>query len=388
MRFRTECPKELKLIIEILSLEFKPNTEFIIPDNLDENEFIFWLKRHKVVGSAYHLIKKFGLPFSDVLLNELKSYQENNSLRALKHVNELVLLKNKFNQSDLSFIPVKGVILSKKLYGDFGQRYAGDIDLLIHFEDFKKADQIMIDNGYLRLEFDGFKFERMEVHLSLSHELTYVHYEKSITVELTRSLSSHFYDPELLNSYNLDDLQIGKTNLKVLKNENDFIELCIHGCGHLWERLQWLYDIATYLKKNELDWDCVYKLAVEKEVEELLLASLILCQHIFDTPIPNQLKSMPSSKKVLKLNSYAKDYVASRNHKANSMTLRVKRVVFISTLPKKPNYYQCLKKLLYNVDDWRSINFRPQFYFMYFLLRPFFYLQRVIKHYKNVDNIN
>ena len=373
MLTESEYPEELKLLIKILSLEFNSAKSFTLPQVIDEEAFLFWLKRHKVLGMTYPLIKKFDLSFSSKFLQELKTYQESNSLRAMKHVRELVFLKDKFDCSSSRFAPVKGVIISKKLYGDLGRRYAGDIDLLIDLDDFEKADQIMINNGYSRLEFDGFEHERMKVHLSLSHEMTYYNATKDITVELTRSMNSQFYDPSLMRNGKLTKFEIAKSQFSVLKNENELVELCLHGCGHLWERLQWLCDIAIYMSKNELDWDEVYEISRHKDVEELLFGTLSLCKQFFDLKIPDQFQSILLSQKAIKLHSYSIDYIASKEHKAESLSLRIKRTMFILNLPKKPNYYQCFKKLLYNVDDWKRIDFPPRLYFMYFLFRPFLF---------------
>ena len=107
----------------------------------------------------------------------------------------------------------------------------------------------MVANGYKRCEFQHGGKKRLDIHLRLSHQITYSHPTKPIEIEFLRSVKPQFYFSDVMLSKNHSSLKLGNQQINVLKDELHFVELCIHGAGHLWERLQWLMDIALFIKR-------------------------------------------------------------------------------------------------------------------------------------------
>ena len=42
-----------------------------------------------------------------------------------------------------------------------------------------------------------------------------------------------------------------------MASEDLLIDLCAHGCKHLWQRLAWIGDIAALTRSRRLAWDVV-----------------------------------------------------------------------------------------------------------------------------------
>jgi hypothetical protein len=82
-----------------------------------------------------------------------------------------------------------------------------------------------------------------------------------------------------------------------LDNADLLLILCVHGTKHLWERLQWITDLAQLLRLNAqlspddagaLDWERVRGLAVRFRVERMVALGLILAHDVLAAPVPPQ----------------------------------------------------------------------------------------------------
>ncbi|PYT25415.1 MAG: hypothetical protein DMG57_25265 [Acidobacteria bacterium] len=45
--------------------------------------------------------------------------------------------------------------------------------------------------------------------------------------------------------------------IHTMASEDLLIDLCAHGCKHLWQRLAWIGDIAALTRSRRLAWDVV-----------------------------------------------------------------------------------------------------------------------------------
>ena len=62
----------------------------------------------------------------------------------------------------IPFIPLKGFLLSHRIYGDPTYRITGDIDLLVSQDQAHQAIQVLLQKGFEPLKFDWPKSKRRE----------------------------------------------------------------------------------------------------------------------------------------------------------------------------------------------------------------------------------
>lgn len=155
----------------------------------------------------------------------------------------------------IEVIPIKGVILAERCYGELALRPIGDIDLLVHRADAPATGRILAGLGYAALSGENpmFDFEGLVYH-TLSYfggndELIEVHWELANL-------------PAYLPRLNIEDIwhrarqapQAGQS-VRVLAPEDELRYLCFHyAAQHQSARLIWLVDIAEFVSTLPVDW--------------------------------------------------------------------------------------------------------------------------------------
>ena len=118
---------------------------------IDWKAFIKLVARHRVYPLVYRNLSRHvgnGVP-KDVLIS-LRNRFEKNTRRGLELTAELVRLIKLFEQDGIAVMALKGPALALQVYGDLGLRHAGDLDLLVHPDYVKLADQLLHQCGYER----------------------------------------------------------------------------------------------------------------------------------------------------------------------------------------------------------------------------------------------
>jgi len=74
----------------------------------------------------------------------------------------------------------------------------------------------------------------------------------------------------------------------------------MHGSKHIWERIEWIVDVDKLIRtSNSIDWEEVYKLAHIANGKIMLELGLNLSSHLFQTPIPKEIKKKFNQNKVI-----------------------------------------------------------------------------------------
>ncbi|MBM7689107.1 hypothetical protein BCR24_14690 [Enterococcus ureilyticus] len=106
----------------------------------------------------------------------LKQYEKKLLGKSEKHLKLLVELASIFKRSEISWLPLKGILLSKRLYNHYHMRIVGDIDLLI-----RKKDIYTVADS---LEKNGFFINREEMEKSLNNHYHYTAFKQDIPIEI------------------------------------------------------------------------------------------------------------------------------------------------------------------------------------------------------------
>ena len=367
---------ELAFLIEVLGSAVD-GRELVIPIEFDWTRVLFWVERHRVTGHVYHVLKGYEIP--EFVRGELAGLDRANRFKALKLKAETVKVSNLLQENDVACVSVKGVLLSEQLWGDLGRRYAGDIDLLVNLDDMVEADGLVRSMGYGRSAFQGHEGHKIKRHLYFVHELPFI--KDDIRLEFLRSVKSQFYHPEVMESKNHVITTVGNTEVRILTKEMHFVELCIHGAGHLWSRLHWLMDIAKILHDDELDWSEVISLVEKWGVNDWFFASCLIVTSVFDLKLPAEIKckldQSMSEREVLRVVKYSLDELTSPEAHPSSTLGKI--MFFIHTWPKNAKYWSLGRRLLYHGPDWDLIRLPKPLWWLYYLLCPVFYLLRMMR---------
>lgn len=209
--------------------------------------------------------------------------------RALTFTHQLRGLVDLFTSHNLSMLPVKGPVLAATAYGDVALRGAsGDLDLVVRASDFDAALELMIANGYSRVEgaIDEHDHEQWETEAHLFPN------GPGTLVELHTELIGNFYTvPVDLDAVlaRAGSQRLFGTTVPVLAAEDLLLYLCLHGARHMWSRLLWVCDIDALVRSTpELDWDELFARADGIDARQRVLLALYLAHHLLGTTLPER----------------------------------------------------------------------------------------------------
>ncbi len=215
----------------------------------------------------------------------------------LDFVKEFLLLADAFNNAGVGFIPLKGPVLSYRLYGDSVSRHYSDLDILVNSRSVPAAIEVLTSLNYKAYcpEWPS-KYQLQKILLKNSDSVTLINPVKSISVELhwrllRASVVSFSRLEEIINN-NLSQIKFGGRTFKVLSDELELLYLIIHGGHHWWRRLKWLTDITVFLKTKSPDWGHFYSLVKELKARRMVaLCNAMLSEYFPEDPlIPSTFK--------------------------------------------------------------------------------------------------
>lgn len=164
---------EFRLLLDLL-------TKNVEPAEIDSSKWleIFKLSQAHQVSPLIYNNYKSTIP-SEILPMFESSYLETlaNNMR-LWH--ELCNIRNLLKESNISIIPLKGIMFADLLYKDIGLRPMSDIDILLHKKDIEKASTIISTLGYR-----PFLDKRpLSYWLEYLHHITFTNQENKTCIEL------------------------------------------------------------------------------------------------------------------------------------------------------------------------------------------------------------
>ena len=224
-----------------------------LPAPLSLSQLFEEAKRQKIAGlfSAWAARQDFPLPAD--IKDALTAIQYQNSIRALALIAASQRASSCIGAAGIDALIVKGPLLSKRFYGDYAIRHAGDVDLLVAPECAADADHALRQRGYTRIKpVKELSPRRLELYLQTQHEFCYRSPESDILIELhwrysdSRSLSPHEFAGIWQRS---ERLSVAGQELAVPSAADVFIHLAIHGAVDGWFRLKWIADLPRVLAR-------------------------------------------------------------------------------------------------------------------------------------------
>ncbi len=209
---------------------------------------------HAVTPMLYSALRETPIPQS--FAEHLRSRFENSVRQSLAQSGELARLAELFEKHRISFVALKGPMLSQYLYGMLGTRSSGDIDVLVRPEDIPRIRNLLVSEGYCLTSTPHWDSD--SACLRSRDEEIHFDSPRNVSIDLHWRLmprySASVFDC-LTGWESLRTLPLAGREIQTLAPEPLLLFLCAHGAKHMFERLGWICDIARFLQVTpDLDW--------------------------------------------------------------------------------------------------------------------------------------
>jgi len=288
-----------------------------------------------------------------------------------------------FLAEQIEVLPLKGSVLSQRLFQDPGMRHVRDIDLLIHSGDFDRARLLLEREGY-ECEDQTWKLTPAQLRYTreVNTHLPFRHLPRKQWLELHWGID-RWQEEQLAELWTRHKMQsLGEITLNVLDDDILFIFLCDHGSRHQWEMVKWMSDIAMLLaQKNAFAWPSIVDMARRMKCQRSLATGVLLIHWWYHIPLPEPLAILVQHEAAV--HPVARYFAASMMVAKRSLTLpqrivrglrnlRADRCLFGSRFPVRLQ----LKAVGIRTSDFITCPLPDRFFWLYYVLRPFLWLRR------------
>lgn len=217
----------------------------------------------------------------------------------LAFTTELLHVLAVLDRANIEAIPYKGPIAALQAYRDIGLREFMDLDIMVRQRDVPQITEILRTAGYpsqsstetenpaptgSREKIPGqYHFARPPADLPLEFhtEQTMRYYPAPLDLD---RLSSR-----------LIKIALGDSAVRVFAPEDSLTILSVHGSKHLWNRIQWIADIAWLAALPRFNFVEALITARQLHAEKMTLTGLALASALLDAKLPPDLAREISS---------------------------------------------------------------------------------------------
>jgi hypothetical protein len=228
------------------------------------------------------------------ILQRLRSAYLSHAQYSLLLTRELIQLLRLFEEHKIHALPLKGPVLAATIYPHLSHRQFADLDILVRERDFHKARAILITRGFQNITPSN-RLQKIAPLLSRRKDQIFERADGNVRVELHWRLTGrHFAFPLKMNLIwgHLERVKVAGYAMNSLPDDELLLYLCMHGSRHGWERLQWICDIAEFIRVHpQTNWEGVWNKAHALRNERNLALGLLLAKEFLDIQIPEAVKN-------------------------------------------------------------------------------------------------
>lgn len=260
--------------------------------NGDWSEFPRLARRHHLAPLCEESLRNAGIAPPDELIAHAQQLRR----RALRMAGEAFRLIGLLEQAGCTAVPIKGALLSDRLFGDLALRHSVDIDLLVNWSDFRRAVETLRSQGYTLLgqqpPWDDWRIGHWR---AMAKDVALVDPQGTMTIELHHRLK----DPaSLLPGLGMADAtetaKLAGREARAFGQADLFAYLCVHAATSFWERLKWLADIRALLAGKDLaEIAALQRHSEQLGTERCTALGLLLCHRLWGQPIPEEIARWP-----------------------------------------------------------------------------------------------
>lgn len=357
----------------------------VLKKEIDYKLFLKMVKKHRVHPLVYKNLKEIaGLDIDENVINTLEKKYKKSTIKLMKLTGELLKITSLLDENNIRYILLKGPVLGFEIYGDISYRTSRDLDILVDKDDIAKVENLLFLHGYENTENEVNLTEKQR-EFTKKTEQHFSYLKNDIYIELHWRYYSQCYKESLEDIWKKrkGTRIFGKT-VNTLNEEENFLYLASHGSKHGWIRLRWLCDIVEIIKSNQLKWTSIINKAKEEEILHIIVQTLILVNKLFNVEIPKEAKTIVENNSLgNKLASMAMPLITGfeddETSPGKTLYMYFKKYNFANLrgIKEKSRYF--LKHFYPTTLDYKLVRFRDKYFFLYFLVRPYFKLQRIFK---------
>lgn len=219
------------------------------------------------------------------LLQQCKRDTILTAVSQMKHINQVVRVLNKFNNSDIPVITLKGLVI-RELYPRPELRTMCDADILVKEEDLYRIKEILESMGYSETD-------KSPVHVSYLNKQCH-HIEVHWTIEDTRFFKNS-YKLEQKMWQDAESFTIGGCEVLSFSPEDLAIHLCLHMAVHILTSgfgIRQLCDLVLLIEKRgkSIDWQSFYNKGSKWGISEFIVTIFMSCKLLFNINVPGEIE--------------------------------------------------------------------------------------------------
>ena len=351
---------------------------------IEPRRFITLARRHKLGPLVLRKLAEHGIHHS-VIQTRLQKGLDDAKPRALRTNLEIGLLADLAQKAGIPLIIAKGPVLSKTLYGRADLKTSADLDWFTLPETMPQLTTLLQQQGYAH-PYAALKMSprKLQALYEAQHDIPFTHPARGIPNEVhwsfgtnQQGISPRLYQQSISRA---QTLRWGEHTISVFTNEDLFLYLCFHGAKHFWARLNWLVDVNEMITNQaalNLNLPAVQAAAQEYQLTHCLTQTYDLCHSLFGTPLP-QATPQPSKHRAW-LTQKALEEIASDSPETQT-TRRVRYFSHLLYDQRLSSSWKSSARFLwqqrYKTEDLLLLDLPDKLFFLYTLLRPYFWLRK------------
>jgi hypothetical protein len=265
----------------------------------------------------------------------------------------------------------KGPLLSEMAYGEVGLRQAGDIDILIHPQDFKRTGELLESLGYEMQP--KLKAAQLASHLAFHCEIQFVRDDWFTVVDLHWSLTPRSFVFGLTGDEVMSRLQtllFAGNEVRTFSTEDLIVYHAMHGGKHLWRRLEWIASMAELVRSlDEAAWSEVVARAIRSRATRMLALGLRLVEQLHVELPENVLRSIDAEERMKKLANTMWDELFNQNTSAESTETNIFNLRIMDR--RRDALLSTLRAIFVpTLSDWQAWSLPAAMHPLYYAFRP------------------
>jgi hypothetical protein len=241
---------------------------------------------HNVLMLFYQSLKQTHLELlPKSICNQLKIEAQRRIARNLFLTQQLFKILDLFAAHDIQGIPFKGPVWAKFAYGNMALREFGDLDILVRPEDFPKAKELLIQQGY-HDPLLGTKEQQIA-------QVQMVRQDGQVKIDLHFGLVPPIFYLPLDSEPFFNELQtvsIGGRDIATFSPENSVALGYIHGTKDNWGLLKRICDFAALIRTYpNVDWQDIMNRVGTNDSDINFWLGILVTQSYLQISLPEQL---------------------------------------------------------------------------------------------------
>jgi len=365
--------------VKDMSTDQSLQVEKLLTGAIDWQLFLAIVEQHRIYPPVCRNLKKMAAASVKIpIMDKLEQLSRNYAMQALKLTGNLIFITNLLESNQIKVISLKGPLLSQSIYGNVALRTSRDLDFLIDIQDLDRTMDLFVAEGYLIEHFNGeLTAKKKHYIIKTNHHFAFI--KNGLTVEIHWNFHFLGYQCSFSDLFSKSrKAKISGREIHILAAEDEFLYLVFHGAKHGWHRLKWLADIAEIVRSNQLDWTLVLTKSREYDILHILGQTLILLHRYYGITAPTAVRELLSQKLATKLSELTVPIILGAEEQ--SFYFKKYTLVLFKNWQQKIDYV--ISHFLPNHIDYEEIEFSDNWFFCYFLRRPFGKLRRLFQRTK------